>query len=94
MNRQRRAEVAEFRPVGRAGFSAKWNFAFWFSFFLMAKPFTPYPISFSTNEARMAEFSVILVLIAFVGGFLLGYAARAAVSAHRRRKAYRWRHFP
>ena len=42
----------------------------------------------------MAEFSVILVLIAFVGGFLLGYAARAAVSAHRRRKAYRWRHFP
>ena len=53
MNRQRRAEVAEFRPVGRAGFSAKWNFAFWFSFFLMAKPFTLYPISFSTNEARV-----------------------------------------
>jgi len=39
----------------------------------------------------MAEFSKILMMIALAGSFLLGYAARAAVSAHRRRKAYRWR---
>ena len=93
MNRQRRAEVAEFRQWP-CRFQCEVELCFLVQFFLMAKPFTLYPISLSTNEARMAEFSVILVLIALVGGFLLGYAARAAVSAHRRRKAYRWRHFP
>ena len=38
----------------------------------------------------MAEFAIISVVagIALVGSFLLGYAARAAVSARRRRRAY------
>ena len=36
----------------------------------------------------MVEYAAISV-IALVVGFLLGYAARAAISAHRRRKAVR-----
>ena len=52
MNRQRRAEVAEFRQWP-CRFQCEVELCFLVQFFLMAKPFTLYPISFSTNEARV-----------------------------------------